>query len=50
MNSVAVILCLFFFMGSLAGVGGGGSSLNMWKTESENGQIFYQECLTCQQE
>ena len=26
------------------------SSLKMWKTECENGQIFYQECLTCQQE
>ena len=36
-------------MGSLAGVcvcvcaggGGGGSSLKMWKTECENGQIFF---------
>ena len=26
------------------------SSLKMWKTECENGQIFYQECLICQQE
>ena len=39
-------------MGSLGkgawggGGGGGGRSLKMWKTEYENGQIFYQECLT----